>query len=88
MHSVMIVMFETLCSSAFSFLCHDMQRKKRRFYLVLSECEDEEKRRELQERLKECDEVSINVIMYRPVDHYLQLYQLPCTEVDTNEAKP
>ena len=51
-------------------------------------CKDEEKRRELEERLKEYDEVSINVIMYRPVDHYLQLYQLPCTEVDTNEAKP
>ena len=34
----------------------------------LSECKDEEKRRELQERLREYDEVSINVIMYRPVD--------------------
>ena len=40
----------------------------------LSECKDEEKRRELQEILKEYDEVSINVFMYRPVDHYLQLY--------------
>ena len=29
----------------------------------LSECKDEEKRRELKERLKEYDEVSINVIM-------------------------
>ena len=38
----------------------------------LSECEDEEKRRELQERLKEYDEVSINVIMH--IDHYFPLY--------------
>ena len=29
----------------------------------LRQCEDEEKRRELEERLKEYDEVSINVIM-------------------------
>ena len=47
--------------------------------LELILCKDEEKRRELQERLKEYDEVSINVIMYRPVDHYLQLY--PINEV-------
>ena len=43
------------------------------FQSELSECEDEEKRRELKERVKEYDEVSINVVMYRPVDHYLQL---------------
>ena len=34
--------------------------------LELRQCKDEEKRRELQGRLKEYDEVSINVIMYRP----------------------
>ena len=39
--------------------------------LELRQCEDEEKRRELKERLKEYDEVSINVIIYRPVDHSL-----------------
>ena len=33
----------------------------------LSQCKDEEKRRELKERLKECDEVSINFLY---VDHY------------------
>ena len=48
----------------------------------LRQCKDEEKRRELEERLKEYDEVSINVIML------ITICQFPCTEVDTNDAKP
>ena len=42
----------------------------------LSECQDKERRREVQERLKEYDEVSINVLC---VDLYLPLFiPFPC----------
>ena len=54
----------------------------------LRQCKDEEKRRELQERVKEYDEVSINVFCTLiTICHCIYQFQNLLVLVDTNEAK-
>ena len=52
----------------------------------LFECKDEKKRRELKERLKEYDEVSINVLLIA-ICHCIYQFQNFLVLVDTNKAK-